>query len=150
MPKNILESVSRDLAEQVEKASDEEKRAICVPVCRLAIARTGLDEPLVEQALRLMENGIFKDQRVTTALERLFGDLDESYFAAEERYKAGQGTEDTYIALARKARAADAVLACFNDDAFIAATYSVYEVCAALGGADEVQAVVNSVLARKP
>ncbi len=148
MPKNILESVSRDLAERVEKATDEEKRAICVPVCKLAVTRTGLDEPPVTKALRLLENGIFKDQQVTTALKRLFGDLDNSYFAAEELYKEGKGTEDAYIALARKARAADAVLASFNDDAFVAATHSLYEACAALGSADEIQAIVMDVLAR--
>lgn len=147
MPRNILQGISPKLAELVEAATDEQKRAICVPICKLAVMRTGLNEPLVSKALQLLENGAFKDQQLTAALEQRFGDLDESYFAAEELYKAGKGTEDAYIALARKARAVDSVLLAFNDDPFKAATWSIYEACAALGEAEQVEAIVKDMLA---
>ncbi len=149
MPRNILEDLSRYLADEVERATDEEKRAICVPVCKLAIKRTGVDHPLVDKALLLLEKGVVKDEQITTALEQLVGDLDDIYFAAEKRYISGQDKEQTYVALARRARAADAVLVAFNDDPFVAATWSTYEACAALGDVDEVQAVVTDVLHKK-
>jgi hypothetical protein len=146
MPKNILEGISPSLAKLVEKATDEQKRAICLPICKLAVTSAGLDEPVVTQALQLLEDGAFEDRRLTAPLKQRFSDLDESYFAAEELYKAGKGTEDAYIALARKARAVDSVLLAFNHDPFVAATWSIYEACAALGGSDQVEAIVKDML----
>src|SRR5690348_230277 len=66
MPRNVLQGISPKLAELAEAATDEQKRAICVPICKLAVTGTGLNEPLVTKALQLLENGAFKDRQVTS------------------------------------------------------------------------------------
>ena len=51
MPTNILEDVSHELADVVDSATDDEKRALRVPASQLAISRTNLDEPLISEAV---------------------------------------------------------------------------------------------------
>jgi len=149
MPRNILERFSRELADAVDRATDDEKRASCLPACQLAISRTNLDEPLVHEAIRVLEATGFKDKRLTAALEKLRDELDLRYFDAEERYVTkGEGDEDTYIALARKARAVNAVLLSFSDDAFHAATHCLYETYAAGGSVEEIEAIVRNTLSQ--
>ena len=146
MPTNILEDVSRELADAVDRATDDEKRALCVPASQLAISRTNRDEPLISEAMRVLETTNHKDEHQTAALEKLRDDLDLRYFAAEERYRAGEGDKDTYIALARKATAANAVLSAFSDDAFKAATYCLYETYCAGASVEEIEAIVTDTL----
>ena len=146
MPRNILETLSRALADSVDKATDDEKRALCLPAAQLAISHTNLDDPTVFRAIHILKTTGFTDKSVTAALQKLVEEFELRYFDAEERYRAGKGDKSTYIALARKARAADAVLCAFDDDTFQAATCSLYEAYSAGAEVDELETMVRGTL----
>lgn len=148
MPQNILEGLSNDLADEVDRATDDGRKAVALAACRTAVDRTGLNVSLIESALHHLEKGLHKDQKLVAALERLVEDLDDKYFDAQKRYEAGDGQEKAYRTLFAKARAANAVLFAFSDDPFVAATHSIYEACAAIG-TDEVRSAVRQVLRRR-
>lgn len=145
MQKNILEGVSRGLAAQVSKATDVQKREICLTICKIVIGKTDLKDPLFESALHSLQNEKYKDEDLILALGRYVEAYDDQYFEAQKVYWADETKEDTYRALFRKARVANAILFAFNKDPFVAATHAVYEISAALG-TDEAKSIVSSVL----
>ncbi len=148
MAKNILEGLPADLAGQVERATDAEKRAICLAICKGVTAITRLDEPVIGQALRSLVDGSYGDPVLAASVEHLVEQLDDRYFAAQRRYHEGKEDEVVYRDLFRKARAANAVLFALNHDPFVAATHSVYETYAALGES-ETQSLINDGISGK-
>ena len=146
MPRNILECLSPDLAQIVERATGCEQRRLCAPICKLAIERTDLNEPLISNAVNSLEKGALSDKALTAELQNLVDTLDLAYFAAQERYEEGKGDKEAFVALFRKARAAEAVLGAFKDDAFLAASSSIYEASSALDDVAEVEDLVKSLL----
>jgi hypothetical protein len=138
-----LDILPGNLAEQIAQATDEQKRAICLAACKVAVQRTGASEQLVEAALRSLEKGRYEDASVTAGLKQLVDDLDAKYFEAQELYEAGKGTKEAYLALFRKARAANAVLFAFNNDPFMAACESFYEAGAAADVIDDALALLR-------
>jgi len=148
MPKNILIGVVDDLAAKVENATDRDRRAISLAVCKIAVSRSSLDAALVATALQLLQKGIYKDERITSALERLVEELDDSYFTAQSRFERGDGNETTYRELFSKARAANAVQFAFDADPLVAATHAIYEACAAVG-TDATRTVVTRLLTQE-
>jgi len=114
MVRTRLDTLPDNLAEQIATTTDEQKRAICLAACKLAVERTGVSGQLVEVALRSLETGRNNDASVIAELKRLVDDLDAKYFDAEQLYEAGKGTKEAYLALFQKARAANAVLFAFT------------------------------------
>jgi hypothetical protein len=143
MVRTRLDILPGNLSEQITKATDEQKRAICLAACKLAVQRTGASEQLVEAALRSLEQGRYENGSVTAGLKRLVDDLDARYFDAQELYRAGKGTKEAYLALFQKARAVNAVLFAFNKDPLIAACESLYEAGAAADVMNEALALLR-------
>lgn len=77
-----------NLVGQIAKATDQQKRAICLAAWKLVVQRTGVSEQLVEAALRSLEKGRYEEASVTAGLKRLVDDLDAKYFDAQELYEA--------------------------------------------------------------
>ena len=146
MVRTRLDTLPGDLAEQIGKATDEQKRAIFRAACKLAVARTGVNGSLVEMALLSLEKERYDDASVTARLTALIDELDRKYFDAQERYEAGKGTQDAYRKAFQQARAVNAVLFAFDADPFVAEAESLYEVNAPVG-MDAIGDVVQRVLA---
>lgn len=146
MRKNSLDLLSRNLANQIAKATDSQKRSICLAVAKRAVRRVQLDNPSIKRALYLLEGGMYRNDLVATTLRQLVDNLDDQYFAAQKLHEADPQENETYLTLFRKARAASAVLFALNEDPFIAATESIYEACAALDSVDDAQSVAADVL----
>jgi len=145
MLKTRLETVSCDLVDEIEKASDAQRRAISGTVAALAVRRCGLSDPSVETGLLSLKSGSFGPGPVPSAIAQVVEALDNRYFQAQELFEAGQGEKATYQDLFAKARAASAVLFALGPDAFQAAAESVYEAVSALG-IDEPRSVVSDIL----
>lgn len=148
MLNNILLGLADDLADSVGHAPGPDQRAISIAVSELAVDQAGVDAPLVAAALQSLQQGIYKDERMTASLRQLVEQLDDAYFAAKRRFEQGAGKKEAYQRLFYKARAANAVLFAFNDDPFVASTHATYETCA-VAGTNETRAVVTRVLAER-
>jgi len=135
MPKNILERYSSDLATRVESANNATKRAVSLAVCKWAVESTIPDDATVRSALAALENSAYGEQSLMNTLQRHVDVLDVAYFEAQEAKR-------DFFPLFIKARVANAVLFALDADPFRAATYALYELCAALG-TEQVQAEVN-------
>jgi hypothetical protein len=138
MPRNILEIYSARLATEVEVANESAKRAVALAVCKSAIESQIPDDPIVASAVRLLEGGAYGDHKLASTLQKHVGELDRAYFEAQQ-------AKQDFLPLFAKARVANAVLFALNVDPFVAATHSLYEICAALG-VEFVAAEVNRVL----
>lgn len=129
---HTLDGLPKELQDALINATDDEKRAICLFFCWCAVKHANLAHPLTEAGLRLLENRIYRDDRLTKALDELVEELDHQYFAAWNRLEAGQGDEETVMRLFDKARAASAVRFAFEDDPRVAVGGALYEACAAI------------------
>ena len=148
MMRTRFQLVSNGLVDQLTKATVDEMRLVCVAVCKSALDRTGLDDPVLQDAVARLKEGKFGDQTVIVRLEKLVEELDEQSFAEQHRFEWGEGDENTYRAVFSKARAANAVLLSFGDDPFEAAAETMYEAGAAVD-LDEVRSIFRRIVAEK-
>lgn len=132
MPGTPLELISSELADQFDQATDQERRAVSLWLCEVAVTRLGLNDPLVERALLLLEHGIYHAEGLSTDLQRLIANLEQQYVDARTRYRARNCDEDTVLTLFGRCRAVSAVCFALNDDPFFAAGHSISESCMAL------------------
>jgi hypothetical protein len=142
MTVNFLEDCSTQLASQVESADASTKRAISLAVCKWAVERTIPDDANVQSALVALEKGSYGERRLMAVLQDHVNDLDQVYFEAQEAKR-------DFRPLFVKARVANAVLFALDPDPFRAVTYSLYELCAALG-TDLVKAEVDRAVGAPP
>ncbi len=147
MLKSRLETISRDLVSQIEKASDVQKRAIAAAIASLAVGRSGLDDPTVDMGVRAVKTGTYGPGPISSDLERIVEGLDNQYFKAQELFEAGRSDKAAYQELFAKARAASAVLCALDKDSFHAASEATYEAISAIG-IEEPVSVVNEVLSQ--
>ena len=145
MLKSRLETVSPDLVNGIEKASDAQKRAICTAVATLAVRTTKLNDTAVDAGLRALESGRYGPGPVTVGLERVAEDLDNQYFKAYQQFEAGKCDKAAYQELFAKARAVSAVFFALEKDPFHAAAEATYEAISAIG-IDDPRSVVDGIL----
>lgn len=127
----LLRRQAPHLAERIDAASESELQGLAWGAARAAVQRTGLSDPLIEQALRRGEPDAALQARVQALVEK----LDDDYFALkeplEEREDAGKTDPQVILAFSR-ARAASAVAESLSDDAMEAAASATYEAFAAI------------------
>lgn len=140
-----LDEFPHDFSVRLERATEGEQRAVALSVAQFALRLTGLDDPVIEEALHMLVAGKYEHGPVTVALQKLAEDLDIRYFKAEELYKEGKAGEEESREFFAKARAANAVLLAFEHDALDASAKSIYEATAAIGP-DEVLPVAMAAL----
>jgi hypothetical protein len=142
-----FDSYSTAIWDQFKDASDTMKRVIALAACRVAVAKLIPEDTVVQQAIRALSAGKYRDRRPIESLDRHVEDLDGRYFDAQEACDAGRGDRQTVHDLFIKARAASAVSCAFNPDATLAMRLTVYEACAAVG-VEPVAAEINRVVGR--
>lgn len=145
MPVNILDNYADDLARLVESVGAPTRRAIALAVCQGAVTSNLADDQVIRSALQSLQNERYGDEELMQIVQQHVDDLDDAYFEAQQAHWAGRGSEADYLEVFAKARIANAVLSALDADPFKAVTYSLYEICAALG-VDYVSAVIKRVL----
>jgi hypothetical protein len=135
-----METEWPDLTRLLRAATPARQLAASLAGCELALARTGLDEPLLTAACRRLRQGqrtLSPDER--SQLEALANRLDQEYFDLHDAAEVGQASEAQWTAKFYQARATAAVLNAFDANPFEAARESIYE--AIHSGEDEATVV---------
>jgi len=146
----LFDCLPTDVVAQIEAVTPGEQQAIAAALCRLALTRTGLDDPLAVAGLRLLEAGTcgLRGGSFTSDLRKLSDRLHLEYFDAKDRQDAGLVDEATVRKLRGRARLADAI--CFgleDEDPSVAAHDSIYDSTDYLTD-DEIRACICQELAR--
>src|SRR5215469_8777934 len=110
----LVDCLPIDVVAQIEIATAGEQQAIAAALCRLALTRTGLNDPLAVAGLRLLEDGVcgLRGGSLTSDLRKLSNGLHLEYFDAKDRQDAGLVDEATVRKLRGRARLVDAI--CFG------------------------------------
>jgi len=144
-----LELLSPDLVTRLRHASSARQRAASLVAAEFAISHAQVEHRLVAKALeKVRTTGILTDEE-NAEVEVLAARLDEEYFELQEAAEQGIASADEYLRMFAKARAVTALSFAGNEDAFRAATESIYEAAATIRGDDkgELFALLESVLA---
>lgn len=97
------------LADEVRNASDEMRKHACLVACRLALNKTGLQSPLVEDALQLIRESKPVSPKIRRNLSRLAHELDQKYLDLDDAVEDGVAGEDESLLAFLVARAAAAI-----------------------------------------
>ena len=127
---DLLRQQAPGLAERIETTGESDLQKLAWAVARAAVERSGLSDPLIDEAL----HRISPDPELQAQVQALAAQLDDDYFALkeplEEREDAGKAEPQLALAFSR-ARAASAVAEALGDDAREAAVSAAYEAFAA-------------------
>jgi hypothetical protein len=128
---DILRQQAPGLAERIETTGESDLQKLAWAAARAAVKRSGLSDPVIEEAL---QRGM-PDAALQARVQLLAAQLDEHYFALKEPLEDREdaGNTDPQVALAfSKARAASAVAEALGDDAKEGAASAAYEALAAV------------------
>jgi hypothetical protein len=143
---NRLETVDRNLADTLAAANESVLRSISIALVEYGLAETGLWNPRVDAAVRLLRNNT-QNQEVQASVAALVGELDERQWDLQERVDAGEASPREQVRAFSQARAAAALDLAFNADPVAAAQDVAYEVLAAVDDRDAIRRVVEEHLA---
>jgi hypothetical protein len=129
----MLALYSPRLAEACVRSGEEQLRAMAEVGCRLVLAYSDLDSPVVAEAVKAMREGRFGPSRECFALSALVDELDAMAYALEDCAEDGNACEDAYLWAFQRARAASALLWALHADARTAADNALYEALGASG-----------------
>jgi hypothetical protein len=129
---NRLETLSADLAAKLRRASPAKQYAACVAACELAVAKTKIEHPLVDELFRQVRVGHVFTPQEKAAIDALVAQLDEKYFDLQEAAEAGKAPATDYLRAFEKARAV-AALSFAGDHTPDAVAEAIYEAAAAVG-----------------
>lgn len=132
MVTDSLQQIAPDLSERLRGETDDRLRTVAVAVCRFAVKNSALDSAIVRDVLDRLERGRGVPEGLRTDLEEFVEDLDKHYFEMYRAAQAGLPGSKEVDAAFQKARAAAAVLAACEEDAFVAAAECLYEGWAAI------------------
>lgn len=135
----LLRKQAPALAQKIEAVREPELRKAAAVIAEAAVRRTGLSDPVFNEALEKLKAFPTADAELQSRVEAVAEDLDEKYFALkeplEEREDAGK-TDPAVILAFSKARAARAVAAALGEDIQEAVSSTGYEAFHATGDAD--------------
>jgi hypothetical protein len=123
----MLALYSPRLADACVRSGEEQLRAMAEVGCRLVLARTDLDSPVVAEAVKAMLDGRFGPGRERARLAVLVVELEREACALEDHVVDGIASEDAYLRAFQRARAASALLWTLHTDARTAADNALYE-----------------------
>jgi len=129
----MLALYSPRLAEACVRSGESQLRAMAEVGCRLVLAKTDLDSPVVAGAVTAMLAGRFGPGPERSALAALVAELDDAAYALEDFADAATACEDAYLRAFQRARAASALLWSLHADARTAADNALYEAIGASG-----------------
>lgn len=119
------------LEARLRTASPVQLRRVVMQVCRFALERTGLSNPVLSEAVR---SDITDDERaeLNRSVAELAASLDEAAFVAQEKIENNPAAYRSYLSAFAQARAASAVAFALDKDHPVqAALEAVYEANAA-------------------
>ena len=149
MVKNSVELIDKELAACLERASSSQLRAAALAACKLALERTGLTDPIVEEGLKALTEGNYGDVLLRSKLGSLVDRLDREHWRLKELIEQGRADEPPYPSAFHQARAANAVYAALDSDAFEAAVDSIYEAYHATGDLVTLATVVETAITQE-
>jgi len=115
-----------DLEEKLAHFSATERRDLGLRASRLAVEHARINDPLIDLALEKIEGGDVEDEIFRARLRQLVDSLDDEYLDINDE------DEDDRLHAFRKARAANAVLFCFDPDSIHGSAEAIYEASHAL------------------
>ena len=127
-----LDALSPQLADALRLASEESRRSACLTACEFAVQRTGIESPLVFDALRSLRSSKPLSSHDRDALDALAGRLDDDYFGLQEAAENGRATVGEYMRPFGQARAVAALSLAADRYAFDAANEAIYEAASAV------------------
>jgi hypothetical protein len=142
-----LETISSSIAVSLSQASETRQRAACLAACEFAVEHSGVNSPVVEQALQALRQSNPVAPQVKRELEALTQRLDDEYFDLQEAAENGTASEDEWKRAFSQARAASALVFASGEDALEAASEAVYEATATVDDNSELIAIVANALA---
>ncbi|ADD41350.1 hypothetical protein [Stackebrandtia nassauensis] len=135
-----IETLDKQLAALLRKATDEQRRAAALAICSLAAHRTKLDDSRVDVAREALAGGTVGDCPEREAVVKLAIEWDEQAWAVQETDTA------EYQRAFAKARAAAGFESAFDPDSYVAAGEAAYEASYAIGDAETVRVAVAKIL----
>ncbi len=141
-----LEMIAADLSAQLRDCSDAGRRAAALAACRLALNRNPLDEPVIAEALAVLEAGGPAGSTLKASLWRLVEHLDADYFDLQDAADEGRSSQADFFGAFRKARAVNALYCALSRGSFEAATESIYEANAAVENLEALRVVIQDAL----
>jgi hypothetical protein len=139
-----LSTIAPDLVALLEQQQSEQLRRVAAKAANLAIERTDLSEPRLDDALAALREGRLGSTPERSAVHYLTDELDAIAWDAQEKMEAGIGSRQDYSTAFRRARAAASVGFALDANALTAALESVYEAQAAVADLDAMRVLVGS------
>ena len=126
-----LDSIARDLAEQLEREPEPRLRRVAERVALAALGEVSLEDDRVDRAVDALRAGRFGETAERAALKALVDELDEAAWDLQDEVEAGQADQGSYLAAFGRARAAMALWFALDGDPLEAAMEAAYEAEAA-------------------
>jgi len=144
MSDNRLDLIDPGLSAILQQLSARQLRHVTYTVCNLALERTGVRDPIIDEAMEALKTGQYDGVSLHERLGLLVERLDQNQWNMQDAVDAGQADEGAYIHAFAQARAAHAVYFALYADPFTAATEAIYEAQAAMNDIDVIKAVIST------
>lgn len=122
-----LALLSQELDTKLHRATSAKQRAASLVACRFALAKAGVEVPVVAAALSELRAGRVFPPSLKAQLDSLAEQLDEQYFDLKNAAEAGTADPKQWQDMFAKARAVTALSNAGEEDAYKAAGESIYE-----------------------
>lgn len=143
-----LALLSLELDTKLREAGPAKQRAACLVACQFAVAKAGIQSPVVATALAELQAGKVFSPNLKAELDALVEQLDDQYFDLKDAAEAGMADPRQWQDMFVKARAVAALSNAGDEDAYKAAGESIYEAAFTIldDNKEELFALVESVL----
>jgi predicted transcriptional regulator len=143
-----LSLLSQELDTKLQRATSAKQRAASLVACQFALAKAGVEVPVVATALAELRAGRVFPPNLKAQLDSLAEQLDEQYFDLKDAAEAGTTDPKQWQDMFAKARAVTALSNAGDEDAYKAAGESIYEAAFSLqdDNKQELLALVEAVL----
>jgi hypothetical protein len=144
--KNPLRLINKGVTSALEHASSEELRAIALQSCRIALGKSGLESPLISEALNALESGLLDNAYLREKVNGLVEELDNEAWDLQDAWEEGSAKREEYLLAFAKARSANAVYFALHSSPNIAAAETLYETYYATDNLEELKSIVEQIL----
>src|SRR5437868_3067467 len=123
---NRLETISSDLAIQLQSATEAKQRAAALAACEFALAHAKIASPVIDEAVQRLSRNLLTAENIAQ-IESLAARLDQEYFDLQEAAEEGHAAPAAYLERFSEARAVAALVFACKEDAPEAAADAIYE-----------------------
>ncbi len=141
-----LDSVSRQLAHDLRRASKESHRRVAIEACRFALDHASVDDPDVLLAAKTLASAAPVPDDVLARVRSFVHVTDERYLNAREAEESGQRGAGGWLESFGRARAGAAIAAACDPNSLSAAAESVYEASVTVDDANDLFRICLSIV----